>query len=269
MSGGGDGLVGGSGVWARSILYTVALTAGTFGIIWASGALHAEAETLEPAVEAAMPGADFEESARLFRRFCVSCHGVSGDADGELSNGEVMRPRSFRRESFRFPSSESGVASRDDLLRVIRDGIPSAGMPPTLSCSPEQHVMLADYVLEIRRLSGHPVDPGPRLEVVARPDGFVADAEAGNAVFQKLCAVCHGADGSGESTIPLGDELGRMLTPRDLRAGVFRGGGADEDLYRRIRLGLPGTPMGRFTTELVGDEEIWHLIAHIRSLAAE
>ena len=67
------------------------------------------------------------------------------------------------------------------------------------------------------------------------------------------CAVCHGANGSGESSMPLADELGRSITPRDLRAGVFRGGAADEDLYRRIRLGIPGTAMGRFTPEDFAD----------------
>lgn len=267
MSGGGDGTVGGTGVWARSAVYTVVLSLGTWGVIGAANALHGDAESVESVYEVAMPAADFEEGARLFRRHCASCHGATGDAEGELSNNESMRPRSFRRESFRFPTTESGISCGDDLLRVIRDGIPSAGMPPTLLCTPEEQQLLVDYVLEICRLAGRDIEAGPRLEVVPPPDAFVADAEAGNLVFQKLCAVCHGENGSGESAIPLADELGRSITPRDLRAGIFRGGNADEDLYRRIRLGIPGTAMGRFTPEIVSDEDVWHLIAHIRSLA--
>lgn len=267
MSGGGDGAVGGAGVWARSAVYTVVLSLATWGVIGASNGLHSEVDGAAPAHEVAMPSEGFEQGERLFRRYCVSCHGVTGDAEGELSNGESMRPRSFRRESFRFPTTESGISCREDLLRVIRDGIPSAGMPPTLLCSAEERELLVDYVIEICRLAGRDTEAGPPLEVVLPADGFVADAEAGNAVFQKLCAVCHGANGSGESAIPLADELGRAITPRDLRAGIFRGGGADEDLYRRVRLGIPGTAMGRFTPEIVSDEEVWHLIAHIRSLS--
>ncbi len=267
MSGGGDGTVGGSGVWARSAVYTVVLSLGTWAVIGAASALHSDVDAPDPVHEVAMPADDFEEGARLFRRYCASCHGATGDAEGELSNGESMRPRSFRRESMRFPTTESGVACRDDLLRVIRDGITSAGMPPTLLCTPEEQDLLVDYVLEIRRLAGKDIEAGPLLEVTRPPDGFIADADAGNAVFQKLCAVCHGANGSGEAAIPLADELGRSITPRDLRQGIFRGGSHDEDLYRRIRLGIPGTAMGRFTPEIVSEEDVWHLIAHIRSLA--
>ena len=43
------------------------------------------------------------------------------------------------------------------------------------------------------------------------------------------------------------NDNGTRALPRDLTAGIYKGGGAAEDIYRRIYLGIPGTPMKSFT----------------------
>ncbi len=65
----------------------------------------------------------------------------------------------------------------------------------------------------------------------------------------------------------------RVVKPRNLQDGVFRGGGDPETLYRRISQGIAGTPMP--AVEVVAKEngkgltedQMWDLVRYIQSLA--
>ncbi len=74
----------------------------------------------------------------------------------------------------------------------------------------------------------------------------------GRELFAKAsCNTCHGAEGNGKTNgVPnevKPNDNGTRALPRDLTAGIFKGGKAPEDIYRRIYLGIPGTPMKSFT----------------------
>ena len=66
----------------------------------------------------------------------------------------------------------------------------------------------------------------------------------------------------------------QKLRARDFREGAFRGGSNPEDLYRRVYIGIKGTPMpatgpqpgadGVFTSD-----EIWDVVHYILSLTGE
>lgn len=56
----------------------------------------------------------------------------------------------------------------------------------------------------------------------------------------------------------------RRIVPRDFREGLFRGGSEPEHIYRRIAVGIDGTPMPAAT---LPEEDIWHLVNYVRSLA--
>jgi mono/diheme cytochrome c family protein len=61
------------------------------------------------------------------------------------------------------------------------------------------------------------------------------------------------------------------IQPRNLRTGIYRGGRAPADLYRRIYAGINGTPMpatGANPTTLK-PEEIWQIVDYVRSLPYE
>lgn len=126
-----------------------------------------------------------------------------------------------------------------------------------------------------------------------------ASIERGKEVFVgtvSSCSKCHGPEGRGDgqeadyddwtkdwtiragiepddkaALIPLmarGALPPRTIKPRNFQEGVFRGGSEPEDLYRRIMLGIAGTPMPAATLvpEQFEERDVWHLINYIRSL---
>jgi putative heme-binding domain-containing protein len=85
----------------------------------------------------------------------------------------------------------------------------------------------------------------------ANPFNTASDVESGRVLYRNSCAVCHGIDGKG----------GRGT---DLTLGKFRRGAADEDLFRTISKGIPGTEMPPIFFE---GRQLWQLVAYIRSLS--
>ena len=101
------------------------------------------------------------------------------------------------------------------------------------------------------------------------------------------CSKCHGdgALGDGQTTdfdewtkelrpanshavdefLALGALPPRNILPRNLRQGIYRGGRRPVDLFWRVKNGIAGTPMPAASKELT-DDQIWHLIAYVRSL---
>lgn len=57
----------------------------------------------------------------------------------------------------------------------------------------------------------------------------------------------------------------RTILPRNLRQGVYRGGRRPIDLYWRIKNSIGGTPMPA-ASDTMSDDDLWHLIAYVRSL---
>lgn len=86
---------------------------------------------------------------------------------------------------------------------------------------------------------------------------FAADytpgaVEAGKAQFLDACAACHGTNGEGGIGPSLVD--GREVRRAD-----------DEQLFKSIQQGVPGADMPPFSFP---DEQVWSLVAYVRSLSA-
>jgi putative heme-binding domain-containing protein len=75
----------------------------------------------------------------------------------------------------------------------------------------------------------------------------------GGSAFRPYCTPCHGVRGGG----------GRGP---DLTRGIYSAGDKDADLFRTIANGIPGTEMPGFTADF-RDEDIWRIVAFIRSIA--
>jgi cytochrome c oxidase cbb3-type subunit III len=83
--------------------------------------------------------------------------------------------------------------------------------------------------------------------------GDPAAIRAGAASFRINCGVCHGLNASGGARGP------------SLTSNRWSHGGTDPDIFRTITHGVPGTQMP--ANELENDE-VWKIIAYLRSLAA-
>jgi len=74
--------------------------------------------------------------------------------------------------------------------------------------------------------------------------------ERGHAFFADNCGICHGLDAHGGDKAP------------DLNTGHFKHATSDEDLFRVITHGIPGTIM---PANDLPPEQIWAIIAYLRS----
>jgi mono/diheme cytochrome c family protein len=104
-----------------------------------------------------------------------------------------------------------------------------------------------------------PVDAFSLTNPVAAGPASIA---GGRALYEANCLACHGPTGAGDGP------LGLALNPRpaDLRAHAVPGVHPDGQLYLWISDGLAGSSMPAFANTL-SDEERWHLVNYLRSLA--
>lgn len=69
----------------------------------------------------------------VYMKNCNHCHGVAGDGNGPTSQYLNPRPRDYRLGLFKFTSTlSSEKAAREDLERIIINGIPGTYMPSFL-----------------------------------------------------------------------------------------------------------------------------------------
>ena len=128
--------------------------------------------------------ADLLDGERAFRNNCANCHGPDGDqiAGIDLGRGRFRRPM-----------------SDDDLVRIIRTGIPNTPMPAT-SMTVEQAQKIVAYL---------------RSRAAATTGTIAGDAVRGKALFDSKggCTSCHRVAG-------IGSRVGPDLTTIGMARGV-------------------------------------------------
>ena len=98
---------------------------------------------------AAGPTASDAEGKRrgLFRRHCVTCHGLSGDGAGPSAAVLVPYPRDYRDGLFKYTSTAGGAKpARADLERTLRRGIAGTAMPSFNTLAAAEIDALVEYV---------------------------------------------------------------------------------------------------------------------------
>lgn len=123
--------------------------------------------------------ADLLDGERAFRSSCANCHGPDGDLIPNIDLG---------RGQFRRPLSD------DELVRIIRTGIPNTPMPPT-NMTVEQASKIVAYL---------------RSVAAAKKTSTVAgDAPRGKTIFEGKggCTGCHRVNGAGSR---VGPDLSRI-----------------------------------------------------------
>jgi mono/diheme cytochrome c family protein len=238
------------------------------------------------------------DGAQLFVQHCAYCHGVRGDGKGVAALNPPARY--FGAEKYKLACTDNTVPTDDDLLRILRRGIPGTAMPSFANLSDAE---LRAVIAHVRTLTwrglydtlwkkdydaGDDPDPvklaervdrmttpGQPLPVPPIPPATPESVKKGWDVFRSDaagCKKCHGEKGLGDgpqvSDPNFKNENGTRAKPRDLTAGIFKGGREPDQLYVRIWNGIPGTPMPEGKVALKPDEVI-ALVHFIRSLSPE
>ena len=119
------------------LLFTSGTNAGKSFLLASYDASETTFETLD-ALQAApaagdqfvVAGQNLRHGRKLYARHCQHCHGVNGDGDGTTAQYLNPRPRDYRLGIFKFTSTNKDTkASREDLKRIVSQGIPGTYMP--------------------------------------------------------------------------------------------------------------------------------------------
>jgi DMSO reductase family type II enzyme heme b subunit len=229
--------------------------------------------TLPPAVQAQdHPG------KAVYEKWCAECHGVDGRGDGPAATYMLPRPRDFTKGIYQIRTTPSGTLPSDaDLLHIIDNGMPGTAMPGwARQLSRADRNSLVSYIKTFSRFFETEGVPEP-IRVTGAPRVTDEGLAIGREFFESNeCFRCHGLAGRGDgpSAHEQTDDAGHPIRVGNLTQNWrFNGGGTTEDIYKRLRTGLDGTPMPSFAdvidAGLMTDEQLWRVAQYVRSLSPE
>jgi len=136
---------------------------------------------------------DVELGSRLYRLNCFACHGPEGASIPGVD---------FQRGQFKRASSD------EDLLRVIRNGVPGTAMPPH-SIGDAQLLALVAYIRNLHDSAASATGSG--------------NADRGRALFEGKggCVSCHRVNGKGSRVGPDLSEVGAIRTAAYLERSIL------------------------------------------------
>lgn len=186
-------------------------------------------------------GKSLVRGQQLYQQNCATCHGGFGEGGlNPTRAGDVIAPISTREY----------LSTRDDrtLQAIIARGQPNFGMSPfgTTFGGPLDDDDVGALVAFIRSWEANPPVELPP-EIAGTPVSLT-----GGAVFEEVCAQCHGADGTG-------------LVGPSLAAEEFQAKYSDAQIFDTINFGHGATSMIAWGEVLTADQ-IEQLVRHIRRL---
>jgi mono/diheme cytochrome c family protein len=121
-------------------------------------------------------------------------------------------------------------------------------------------VIIGVAVLVCAGITGLGYAGGPSLKDlnVSQPE---RDVLSGRVIFSTICIRCHGVDGKG------GGQLKFTPAVADLTSPAVQGK-LDARLFKSVHDGKQNTAMGAWR-EALTDDEIWDVLAYVRTLAPE
>ena len=212
-----------------------------------------------------------------YDRWCAGCHGVDGAGEGPGAAYMLPRPRDFTQALYQIRTTPSGALPTDaDILHVIDYGMPGTAMPGWRELlSRDEREALVDY---LKTFSAFFDDDAPApIDFGSAPGASDERLAEGRALYERVeCWKCHGQEGrgDGQSAPTQTDDNDFPIRPADLTENWhFNGGGTVEDIYRRFRTGLDGTPMPSYSdlieANVATEDELWSLALYVRSLSPE
>lgn len=198
------------------------------------------------------------EGGVTFTGHCQPCHGMLADGKGWMSRAWSPKPANFR---------EAGTIAQlaeQSLFWRIREG--GIGLPPNTigyrSVMPRWNDVLSEEdVWKVIKFEFVHAKQGP-ADVLAKDQYADKPLTTGKDIFERKCWFCHGkeGDGNGPGVHGYGGTL-MFPTPRDFTSGHFKirttqhgSMPTDEDLFKAITHGLPGSVMPAWEEVLTEEE---------------
>jgi nitrate reductase gamma subunit len=198
----------------------------------------------------ATPEGDVLAGYPLYISQCARCHGEDGYGDGVGMDSPTFDalPRNLvsnetQNATYHFVSTDNGIASDDDLFRVIAEGLEGSGMPAFPDLTVAQIVSLVDVLNDFR---AEGPQPGKSITVPEAPEVTQASVSRGAELYATNCASCHGATGAGDgdqvsySWRETSPEVYQIINAANLANGELKLGSSPEDIFMRITAGIPG-----------------------------
>ena len=215
---------------------------------------------------------DAQRGHGLYLRYCVLCHGVYGDGNGDTAQFIDPKPRDFTIATFKCRSTPTGTLPLDsDLINTLVRGVETSNMPSWRPLSDENRHDLIAYIKTFSE-RWKTEKPGEPINIPPETPVSIESIRHGHDLFQKMeCWKCHGQQGHGDgpSASTLTDSKDQPIRPYNFAAAGndarFKCGVANQDLYRIFMTGLDGTPMPSFA-DVIQPNDAWDLVHYLRTL---
>ena len=234
------------------------------------------------------------EGAVIYIKNCVFCHGDNLDGNGHFAH--VFNPPPA---NFTDPGTIAMLQEAFLFWRIAKGGpgLPKESTPWNSVMPAWEERLTEDEIWKVimylydatgfqpRRWETHGgISPSLALSPPGERGRFVpaflnasaaeaqqrGEAAAGKAVYEKKCALCHGAEGKGDG--PGAADL--EPKPRDFTKGKYKirttASGkppTDSDLFRVITEGMPGTSMPSW--KVLPEKDRWNLVAYVKTFAPD